>query len=364
MKTLLAFLLTAVPVNDQLEVGGHVLGLAQAVRQDHRRAADARLDQFDFAANLDLTWTPRPRWTGFVQFQGGTGGGSAGFQGAGVNVTDLNIAHRWDDPDVVLTVGSFDTPFGEETGRLTNNADATPNTLFLNSLFYSSFGGTTGTLNTLGAMAEWEAPWFDAAFALTNGTDESAGNADGNFEWVARIGTGKILPGLRLAGSYMDSDDTAPSGQSGFGADYRAWLGEAGYSWNDLTHLRGYYGDVRFGDNNGSTRDDVRIWMGEAAFGRGRWQIAARYSGWDPDDADGTAAGMSSVLPNPGLAITQSGVAPVRDQEVRRLQVGGSYRLAEFLTLKGEVFRDDYRRASAGRSTDVEGGFLLLNGAF
>lgn len=374
MKAILAFLLASVPVNDHVEIGGHVLGLAQGVRQEHRTATDGRLDGFDFAGNLDVTWTPHEHWTGFVQFQGGTGGGSVGFQGAGVNVTDLNLAyHRaptseaagsWDDPDITLTVGSFDTPFGEETGRLTNNADATSNALFLNSLFYSSFGGVTGTLNTLGVMTEWEAPWFDAALAVTNGTDESANNADGNFEWVARIGTGKILPGLRIAGSYMASDDTAPSGQSGFGADLRAWMGEAGYEWNDLTHLRGYYGDVRYGDNDGSTRDDVRIWMGEAAFGRGRWQLAARYSGWDPDDADGSSAGMSSVLPNPGLAVTQSAVTPVRDQEVRRLQLGGSYRIVDAITLKAEYFRDDYRRNAAGRSTDVDGGFLLLQGAF
>lgn len=347
-----------------VSIGGAYLGLAQSIHQDHRTASDARLDQFDFAANLDVEWRPRANIVGIVQLQGGTGGGSLGLQGAGVNVTDLNVAVSFDDPDITLTIGSFDTPFGEETGRLTNNADAFGSPLFLNPLFYSSFGGTTGTLNTLGAMGRWETPWADFTGSVTNGTDESASNADGNFEWVASVGTSRILPGLRLAGSYMASDDTDPAGHSGFGADLRGWMGEAAYSWNDLTHLRGFFGEMRYGDNDAVTRDDVRIWMGEAAWGRGRIQVAARYTGWDPEDADGSNGGVSTVIPNPGLATAQGGITPVRDQEVRRLQAGLSWRFTENLVLKGEWFRDDYRRLSAGRSTDVDGGLLVLNGRF
>ncbi len=73
---------------------------------------------------------------------------------------------------------------------------------------------------------------------------------------------------------------------------------------------------------------------------------------------------MSTVLPNPGLAVELGGISPVFDQAIRRLQVGVGRAIHDDLVIKGEWFFDDYRRPSAGRSTDVIGVIVSLNGRF
>lgn len=355
-----------------VSVGGNYLGVYNDFDQQSELPNDPSRSQFDYAANLDFSWRIHERVTGIFQLQGGTGGGSIplgdpqiGAPAFDVVITDLNAEIKvLDAPDLTLTVGSFDMPFGSETDNLTNNADATRNPFFLNDIFYSPFGGISGTLNTVGVMASANWPLFDVTAVVSNGTDESAANADGNFAWLAGAGW-KPIEGLRIAGSWMVSDDTEPRGQSGFGADFRGWVADARYEFTEGAWIRGYYGEIEYGDNDPTTRDEVGIWAGEARYGRDRWHLAARISGWDPDDDDGNGVGASSVLPNPGLARNYAdGVMIVRDQQVTRLQIGLGYRLFENFEIKGEWFKDDYDRASGGRATDVRGFIVGLQGTF
>lgn len=352
-------------------VGGAYLGTYYTFDQDNRTTNDRRRSRFDLGANLDFNWKVNDRVNGLIQLQMGTDDGAAGTLGLGgrgnnqqVEVTDLFVEIKaLDKPDVTLTIGSFDTPFGEEVGSLSNNADVGNNAMIQNSLFYAAYGGNMGTLNTLGVMAGLSAGIFDLTGAITNGTDESANNSDGNYEFVASLGV-TPLTGLRLAGSYVNSDDTEPSGFSGFGAKFDGWLGEAKYDFSENAYIKGYFGEMTYGDENPATRDDVTVWMGEARYGQGRWHLAARISGWDPDDADGSGVGMSTALPNPGRSIAQGGIAVVTDQEVQRIQIGAGYRLYDGLSLRAEWFQDDYDRPSSGRSTDVDGVIVALSGTF
>ncbi|MCZ6754594.1 MAG: hypothetical protein O7E49_04705 [Gemmatimonadetes bacterium] len=70
------------------------------------------------------------------------------------------------------------------------------------------------------------------------------------------------------------------------------------------------------------------------------------------------------MLPNSGLAVSLGGISPVLDQAIRRIQAGVGRAIHDNLVIKGEWFLDDYRRLSAGRSTDVLGGIVSVNGRF
>ncbi len=351
-----------------LQFSGAFLGLFDALKQDERAATDPVRSQFEFAINIGLEWQLSPHVRGVALLQSGTGGGVFGFQGPGVNVTDLNLVFDADLSGSVeavsLTLGSFDTPFGEETAFLTTNAHSFGNSFVINSLFYSVFGGTVATLNTLGAMGTIETSVVDLTVALTNGTDESAANADGNYGIVVSVGTDYGLSGLRTAFSFIKTDDSDPSGSTGFAADLTGAMLDFRAEITDRVSAKGYFSRLRFGDADPATEDDLSTWMGELRVGDGEWHAAARLSGWTPDDSDGGGSGMSAVLPNPGLAVGLGGISPELDQAIRRIQIGVGRAIDDNLVIKGELFFDDYRRLTAGRSTDVLGLILSLNGRF
>ncbi len=350
--------------DESFKISGHYLGLLNAISQNNRTAADAKRSQFDFAVNLVGDWKISPKISGSVELQGGTGGGSLGLAGPGVIVQDLYIQIT-PKTNFTLTAGSFNNPFGEEVESLTSNAASFDNPFVLNSLFYSAFGGTVGTLNTLGLKGNYKTDLSDFTLAVTNGTDESASNPDGNFELAVSAGTNVLAKRLRLAGSYMKSNDRGPAGiVTGFGANFNAWMLESRYDFPKGMYLKGYYGNAAYGDDYPSTKDNVKMWMAEAKYSKSLWYVSARLSGWEPDDNNGDGAGVSSVLPNPGLAVTQGGVTPVADQTVRRLQIGAGWSFLDNLMLKAEWFQDTYSRLSSGKSTDVNGFIFALNGRF
>ncbi len=70
------------------------------------------------------------------------------------------------------------------------------------------------------------------------------------------------------------------------------------------------------------------------------------------------------MLRNAGLAVRLGGISPVVDQASRRIQAGVGRAIHGNLVIKGELFFDDYRRLSTGRSTDVLGVIMSLNGRF
>ncbi len=139
--------------------------------------------------------------------------------------------------------------------------------------------------------------------------------------------------------------------------------------WAGITSVKGYIGEVEFGDNTPTTKDEVGIWMGEVTHGKGQWQVALRLSGWDPDDDDGLAA-ANATIPNPGLnapwtVVGGTGAASARvDQSVRRLQLGASWALSEDLVVKLEYVDDDYDKTAIGELGDVDGVIFFVNGRF
>ena len=57
-------------------------------------------------------------------------------------------------------------------------------------------------------MAIMETSIADLTVALTNGTDESAVNANGNYEIVVSVGTDYGVSGLRTSVSFIRTDDS------------------------------------------------------------------------------------------------------------------------------------------------------------
>lgn len=355
---------------DRLSVGGAYLGLFSGLDQDERSPADPARRGFDFAFNLDLEWTLSERVRAVAQLQSGTGAGHLGFKGSELVLTDINVVADFPFRDrgwlqsASVRVGSFDTPFGEQTAAQTNNANASNNPVLLNSLLYSVLGGTVGTLNTLGVMGTLETDFANFTAAITNGTGEDAFNPDGHLELVVSAGTDFGGSRVRAAGSFITSDDRDVSGVTGFGANFTGALGEVRVDPTDQVRLKGYLGTFSFGDGNGATDDDVVAWMGEILFRQNRWHVSGRLSGWIPGDRDGSRSGMSDAIPNPGLADDRLGVAPDLDQEIRRLQVGGGYALGAGLAIKLEFVIDDYLQETLGRETDVGGVIVALQGTF
>ncbi len=347
---------------EKIHLGGTYIGILNLIRQDNKTAADPSRNHFDYAMNLDVNGQIHPKVKVNLQFHGGAGAGALGFADSDVLLADYNLeidAHE----KFLLTVGSFDTPLGMQVGSLTNNADTFPNALILNPLSYAALGGQVNTLNTLGVKGDYKTNFADFTLAIANGTDETAKNDDGNFEYVLGAKT-NALKNFALAGTYMESDDIDASGTSGFAADFKAWVLEGQYTFKEGMYLKGYYGSHEYGDDIAATEDKVKVWMGEAACQHDKWSFALRLSEWSPDDGNGDGAGISALLPNAGLAVTQGGVAPVTDQKIQRFQIGGGWHIDDNLMLKAEWFMDDYKQKSGGANTDVSGFLFAINGNF
>ena len=75
----------AVNISDTLSVEGTYLGVFNAI--------ETRQTQFDFATNIDFNYTISDEMNGIVQFQGGNGGGTLGFVGPGIEVTDISLEY-------------------------------------------------------------------------------------------------------------------------------------------------------------------------------------------------------------------------------------------------------------------------------
>ncbi|MBD3217990.1 MAG: hypothetical protein GF310_06885 [candidate division Zixibacteria bacterium] len=350
-----------------VDITGAYLGLFNILDQENSEDYSPSRNQFDLAANINFNWQIRENILGVFQLQGSPGEGSFGFPGSEVEITDLNVEFSFDDYDSKLTVGSFDTPFGMQTASLSNNGNSFGNPLLLNSLFYCAFAGAPmGTLNTVGAMGNYNHEYFDATLAFSNGTNESADNSDGGFE-ISGTAVGKIPVSegeLDFAFSYINSDDRSESGSNGTESDFSGFLAEGMFAPIEGAHVKGYYGMISYDDNDSDTDDDVNIWMAEGRYGREGWHLGVRISGWMPENDDGNGIGISEAIPNPGLAVQINGAIPYTDQKITRIQAGGGYMIVEDLIIKAELFLDNYDQSTLGDATDVQGVILGLNGRF
>ncbi len=348
-------------VSKNLSINGAFLGGYSFISQSNEFPSNLRR-QFDYAVNLDFTYQISPEAQIFVQLQGSPGGSAFGFPGPSPEITDVFLQYApasW----VTVTAGSFDTPFGQQTEFLSNNADVSNNPLVLNSLFYSAFSrGPMGTLNTVGVMGEFSGDRETFSVAVTNGTDESATNPDGGVNLVFQATTNRLWKPLNLGISYMSSNDSVTGGSSGNGSDFQAYLVDFIWDATDQLKFKGYAGGATFGDNTASTYDFVAVYMGEAQYTWNQWIFSASGSAWVPNS--NTGGSPSSVMPNPGLAITQNSVAVSVGQAVLRYQLGIGYDLSQNFGIRTVGFYDDYRGLSSGNNTDTMGGMIFFTGVF
>jgi hypothetical protein len=368
--TLTCFLLTSgdngalAGKNNLPEINGAYLGIFNTLYQKSVSDTSAKRTQFDMAANLDVSWRVHQKIRGIIQFQMGPGFGNIGFAFSEVVVTDLNLEFDVTN-NFILTLGSFDTPFGADTPNLTNNADASNNAFYLNTLFHSAFAGTNvGTLNTIGIMGSLESKWGGFAAVFTNGTDESAFNGDGDFEVVLSGLSRKLIGNLQVGASYLNSPDSSRTGTSGTGSKFQGGILDVIYNISDLHFMRAYYGRLKYDDSNPATKDDVIIWKAEAKYQVKNFFVAGRVSRWEPEDSKADGSGISASIPTPGYGRSFRDFILTNDQEVTRFQVAGGWQFEESVIIKAEWFLDDYRQSLQGKSFDVNGLILGVNVLF
>ena len=345
--------------SDSISISGHFLGVGNYLWQSNDTTSGTNeRRQFDFAVNVDFKWKIHERIIGLAQLQSSPGRGSFGFPGPHIEFADLNMQFLFPKIRSTIIAGSFDTPIGLNTKYLTNNADATNNFFFLNSLLYSVLGGDAGTLNAVGVMGEWKSKYFELTASGFNGIYESSSNYDGYIGHCAR-GVVNIDEKIQASGSYFFSWDR--SGQSQFSRNYKiyAWIVDFAGEVIKEFHLRGNYGVITFDDNNATNFDDVSVWQAEAAYRPISWHFAVRVSGWMPEDNNADGLNISSRIPNSGFALGQLSTAVLRDQSVIRYQIAAAIQVLAEFSLKAEYFRDDYQKLSNGENTDVDGLILL-----
>lgn len=348
--------------SSSVHYSGDFLGLFDALTPVDAPDTLRKNRQFDAAANVDILWKMNSRIRGNIQLQMGSGFGALSFAISSIVVTDLNMEIDI-HPRFYLTLGSFDTPFGTDTPYLTNNASSQGNSFFLNTLFYGAFAGTDlGTLNTLGIKGEFLTKQGRITAAITNGTDESALNPDGNFGFVlsgiSNLYFNKFQGGLAL----IYSADSSKSGSSGTRTHFSGILIDGSFEHAVNKFLKAYFGAMNYDDKNQATSDVVLVWKIEARYPVARGYIGARISSWLPSESDTSRSGV--VIPEAGTGWRLRQIQPLGNQKVFRYQLGFGWPLSEDLIIKTEIFYDDHRKKFQTNSIDVLGIILGLNAHF
>jgi len=339
-----------------IEISGSYLGGYNFLQQE--RDVNA---QFDYAVNLDFEFDINESLSGIVQLQTGPGNGVLGFQGPEAVLTDVSLLYEAEGIGHV-TFGSFDTPFGDETNRLTNNADSFNQPFLLNNLLYSAFAGPVGTLNTLGGMLVTEKGRFQTTVSLSNGTGESALNERNTFEVTAREVV-RVTESFSVAASVMLSNDRAEAGNedtNSFGVDFFGTLVELFYQQNNF-FIGGHLGSLTYDDENATTSDHVLTSMIQVGLTQGNTTFSARASTWNPDANGGDDSLLSSGLQAIGLGVDVDEYRVSAASDIIRYQLGVSHRVSDTMTLNSEFVIDDYGLAS---NRDVSGLITYLNVQF
>ncbi|MCP5108195.1 MAG: hypothetical protein GY950_32715 [bacterium] len=350
----------------KFEIGGGLLGVFNIISHDNQPPTAPKKNQIDLAGNIDLRWNISSKVRVNIQFQGGPGEGNLGFAGSPPAMTDLNVELDLSEK-FMLTIGSFDTPFGISTFSLSNNGDASPALFILNSLFYSGLAGTNvGTLNTVGIKAEWDSDIVHLSAAVTNGTNETAFNPEGNFEFVVLAETKPFFGGLYLGASYIKSKEYSDSGNSGSETDFSGWMVDVGYNYKKTLSVSGYYGMITYGDEYSWTDDDVLIWKAQVKlnFSNEKWFLAGRVSGWEPEAEDGDVEMVPFQIPRPGLYNDTDIMFPFPHRKINRFQAGFGYNFSENLVLRGEWIYDRYSASVLQGDMNTTGFLAALNVLF
>ena len=349
---------------NNLQLSGSYLGMFNSLNPRNAPDTLSKNRQFDAAANLDILWKIHQKVKGNVQLQMGTGFGSLNFALSGVVVTDLNIEIEI-HPKFQLTLGSFDTPFGADTPFLSNNASTLVNSFFLNTLFYGVFAGTdVGTLNTVGLKGYYINKYANLTAAITNGTDESSFNPDGNFGLVFSVLSAPVWGGFQGAFSYIYSSDSSKSGSSGTGSSFSGALIDAIYEYKSDAFIHSYFGMMVYDDKNSGTEDNVFIWKVEGRYPVFQGYVAVRVSTWIPKDVGSDSSAVSNIIPPAGTGWREGSLTQVVDQQVYRYQLGFGWPVIEDMYFKLELFLDDYLSKKEGIPYDITGFIVGLNANF
>jgi len=358
-------------------VGGTFLGGGVGILQENRESQTGKRQQFDFAANIDIDVKIDEEWSAFMQLQASPGAGALGFPGPESALTDVNITYDPQARNYAVVMGSFDMPFGQSVATLTNNADSFANDYITNDLLYSMFAGPVGTLNTIGGMYTHSFSKGDLTVALTNGTDESSQNDDGGFAVLVGASTGDLLEYATIGASILSSSETYQQDPgvlddgvatiANFNSHFTGYIVDFDWKMSDKVSMAYYAALLSYDDQNATTKDDVMAWMAKFRVETSKTAyVAFRVSGWSPEDNDGSGTGISNALvgKTPGFATLQNGVFPVADQQVIRFDVVYGVAMNEHVTLKAQVFMDDYQKETQTDNTDVLGALAVANVRF
>jgi len=294
--------------------------------------------QFDQALNFSASWDVSPRATLYINLQSGVGNGRLGYQGPQVALTDVGLSYKLTQTNV-LSIGSFDMPFGQEVGQLTNNGSLGASGFVLNPLIYTALAGPSGTLNTVGIMLSRPVFEGEGKVFLSNGTGENAVNEDKElaygFQWTTDTRQDAVI-GVS-AWKSNDQADIGNSDATGLNANTSAYLVDF-QAKNKGLFYSGHIGQLWFGD--GSSRTDlVTVGMLSVATTYEKLDIRARVSAWLPSDNNGDGAGSSTRMPDPSMGKALGDNPPV-DRNVIRYQVGVSAPLEKGFVLGSEIFLD------------------------
>lgn len=342
---------------EDVTVSGHYLGVFNHIEYGDNSVGA----QFDMATNIDVIYALNDRMTGVIEFQGGSGNGRLGFQNEGLVVTDLNLTYRVPGKHSSFTFGSFDLPFGVQTERLTNNANAFGSPFLLNTLMYSALGGSAGTANTVGLKGDYDMGKTKLVWSMSNGVgNESSLNDNSRFSYLISVSQNDFfVKKYNIAVSYVVSEDRFDDNDSvytsGFFSDFQGIIFEDSYAFTDRIQTRGSLGLLRFGDGDSATKDDVFVSSSELNIQLNNgWSAALRGSYWKPEDNDNNGTGMSSVISQPGLS-----TASTNDDDILRFQFSLSKPIEENFIGTAEIVYDVYKEGS-----DVGALLLYVNGAF
>jgi hypothetical protein len=200
--------------------------------------------------------------------------------------------------------------------------------------------------------------------AITNGTDESAFNPDGNFGFVLSGLSAPFWNSLIAGLSLIYSADSSKSGSSGTATDFSGVLFDALYVPEKDKFLKGYAGLMNYDDGNSTTKDDVWVWKLEGRYPVSRGYLAARVSAWLPSETGGDSLSSSTRIPEAGTGWRTRQIQPLGNQKVYRYQLGFGWPVVEDMYFKAETFYDYHAQKYESDVIDVLGIIVGLNAQF
>ena len=168
-----------------------------------------------------------------------------------------------------------------------------------------------------------------------NGTGGNDTNPDKGFGVAVRAVNSNLLKNTSIGVSYFNSNDSGNN--NAINANASGAMVDASSELYGI-NFGGYYGIVGLNDSDSSTKDGATILMGYVKETLFDIDFALRYSVAQPGDYNGDGAGLSSGF-HPGLGLSDIAVS---DVDVSRLQVSGTLKLNDAVSLVNEVVLDSY----------------------